>query len=73
MLTIADMRETISKVYSTKTWPYRVSIMPDSQVIAIYYSFLERGKFDAPEKEEFHQITLEEYLEKGAKHGNKIR
>lgn len=64
MLTIADMRETISKVYSTKTWPYRVSLMPDSQVIAIYYSFLERGKLEGMNKktEEFHQITLEEYL-----------
>lgn len=61
-MTIQQMRNKIAKVYSTKTWPYRVSIMPDSQVVAIYHSFLERGKFDTPKEEEFHQITLEEYL-----------
>lgn len=62
-MTINQMRSQISNVYSTKTWPYRVSLMSDSQVIAIYYSFLQRGKFGPPEKEEkFHQITLEEYF-----------
>lgn len=60
-MTIQQMREKISKVYSAKTWPDRVSRMPDHQVVGVYYSFLKRGKFEK-KKEEFHQITLEEYL-----------
>ena len=64
-MTVSQMRNRLGDVYTAKTWQNRVKRMPDNQVIAVYYSFLERGKFDIPKKkkqEEFHQITLEEYL-----------
>lgn len=42
---VDDMRNDISKVYLNTSWKKRVAHMPDKQVMAIYYSFLEKGKF----------------------------
>ncbi len=42
------MRHIISEVYDNPTWKERVRLMADNQVIAVYYSFLEKGKFDKP-------------------------
>lgn len=42
-MSVACMRTSIRKVYDTDTWRYRVDHMKDSQVIAVYYSFLHRG------------------------------
>jgi hypothetical protein len=47
-ITIDDARYIIGNVYDTKTWKQRVRTMPDNQVLAIYYSFLEKGKFNKP-------------------------
>ena len=42
---IETMRSDISKVYLNTSWKKKVARMPDKQVMAIYYSFLETGKF----------------------------
>lgn len=42
------MREKISDLYSGLGWRDKVARMYDDQVIAIYYSCLERGMFDKP-------------------------
>lgn len=45
-MTVAQMREHISKVYDGPGWKERVYYhMPDSQVIAIYNNFLKRDIF----------------------------
>ena len=52
-MTPDEMRVAISKVYAGKKWKYKVDRMPDYQVIAIYFSFLESGKFNKkPAKKE---------------------
>lgn len=66
------MREQITKVYPGDEWARHVQRMPDRQVMAIYYRFLEEtpkvfteGRFayapDKQEKEEYHQMTIFEY------------
>lgn len=47
-MTVARMREAIAAVYPNNTWKRRVDAMPDYQVIAVYYSFEETGRFDKP-------------------------
>lgn len=47
------MREDIAKVYSSISWRDKVKYMRDDQVRAIYYDFLERGKFNQPKPEIF--------------------
>ena len=42
---VEEMRSDISKVYLNSSWKKKVARMPDNQVMAIYYSFLEKGKF----------------------------
>ena len=51
-MTVDDMRAAILRVYPTVKWKQRVSRMYDVQVIAIYYSFCEKGKFDKPVKKQ---------------------
>lgn len=41
-LTIDEMRSYITSKYESNTWRYKVERMPENQVIAVYYSFLER-------------------------------
>ena len=41
----------IAEVYKGGRWLYKVENMHDNQVIAVYYSFLEKGKFDKPKSE----------------------
>ena len=43
-MSVMQMREEIAKVYAGPKWKDRVSHMPDAQVIAVYYSFKQRGK-----------------------------
>lgn len=50
-MTVDRMRTEISKVYSGQ-WINRVNRMSDSQVMAVYYSFLEKGKFDELKRRE---------------------
>ena len=63
-MTVSQMRNKLIDIYSAPKWRDRVDSMPDNQVIAVYYSFLERKKFQPKKKkkEEYHQITLDEYF-----------
>lgn len=65
-MTVNQMREAISKVYSGRKWKARVAHMDDGQVLAIYQDFMRKGKFDIcrnqkppirPKKEKPKQIT----------------
>ncbi|AWN05916.1 hypothetical protein SEA_CRICKO_52 [Streptomyces phage CricKo] len=37
-------REMIKKAYPTKAWAAKVDKMPDSQVVAIFFSLRRKGK-----------------------------
>ena len=50
-MTVTEMRNAISDAYEGKGWKAKVACMHDDQVIAIYYSFLERGEFDKPKNQ----------------------
>lgn len=43
-MTIEQMRAYILKAYEGDKWKHRVSKMADSQIIAVYYSILNRNK-----------------------------
>lgn len=45
-VSVNDMRFIISQVYKGDKWKYKVEHMTDRQVMAIYFSFCERGEFD---------------------------
>lgn len=45
-ISVDDMRPMISKVYPGDAWKQKVRHMSDKQVCAIYFSFLEQGKFE---------------------------
>lgn len=50
-ISVDDMRFLVSQVYRGDKWKYKVKHMTDRQVIALYFSFCEKGKFDKkPEK-----------------------
>lgn len=69
-MTIEQMRNRL--MYNTQysesvSWQDKVKHMSPTQVYAIYISFRKNNKFKAKRKtkpkEEFHQITIYEYLE----------
>lgn len=69
-LSIAYMRDQISKVYDSWRWRDRVAAMGARQVAAIYYSFLEHGKFNKPKKKsepEWVQMTIWDFLKNNDK------
>lgn len=43
-MTIDEMRFIIRQKYNTTTWHTRVDKMPNNQVVAVYYSFLDRER-----------------------------
>lgn len=45
-MSVQQMRAAIYEVYPGRRWKIKVQNMPDDQVIAVYYSFLAKGKFD---------------------------
>lgn len=49
-MTIYQMRAAIASVYSGEKWKQKVRDMPEDQIIAVYYSFLENGRFDSKPK-----------------------
>lgn len=65
-MTVTGMREHISKVYDADKWHRKVLNMPDSQVIAIYHTMVERGqlpikkstKKDIPTCEQLNMFDL---------------
>ena len=56
-MTIDAMRAAISGVYSSPGWQKKTADMPEDRVIAIYYSFLSRGLFDRPKRQELRIPT----------------
>lgn len=60
------VKEYVKTAYGhNENWCKRVDNMPNNQILAIYYSLLNRTKNSSKSKklEENHQITLEEYRE----------
>ena len=49
-ISVDDMRFLVSQVYRGAKWKYKVKHMTDRQVIALYFSFCEKGKFDKKPK-----------------------
>lgn len=43
-MSVEQMREIITKLYSSQTWKNRVDKMADNQVIAIYHSYLAKNR-----------------------------
>ena len=63
---VSYMRQYIKDAYGrSESWCKKVNKMGNNQVIAIYYSLLNRAKKKESPKEEkpepFHQVTLQEY------------
>lgn len=52
-MSVDQMREAILEVYPNSTWRRKVDKMPDEQVIAIYMSFLNNGRFEQLERMRF--------------------
>lgn len=50
-MTVDQMREDICRAYDNDSWRAQVRRMPDRQVKAIYFNWLENGKFDRPRKQ----------------------
>lgn len=51
-LTVEGMRDLIEDVYEGPSWKEKVRRMADRQVMAIYFSFCEKGKFNKKPKEQ---------------------
>ena len=72
---VEDMRAYISDVYKGEGWKRRVARMRDSQVMAIYFSFMDRitkkkRKGEAQQGfargisgEVYEQVSFDDYLE----------
>lgn len=60
-MTVEAMRDKISRVYDGPKWKYKVRNMPRRQVIAIYYSMLEKGTFNKPDVKK--NLTGPEYIQ----------
>ena len=45
-MTVSQMRARITEVYAGKSWKQKVDNMSEGQVIAVYHSFLNSGKFN---------------------------
>lgn len=54
---VNEMRKKVKTVYDNYTWRNKVDAMPDKQVIAIFYSMQEKGRFKKV-KDLPHQIDL---------------
>lgn len=70
-MSVEEMREAIKKVYDGNAWKCRCELMPAYQVIAIYYSFRDKGKFKKKKKvkeETFEQLTIFDILKEENKH-----
>ena len=61
-MTISDMRAQLIQRYSPTIHGQRVDYMPDDQVIAIYYSLIERKdpKIGKPKKPEYEEVRCEQ-------------
>ena len=68
-MTTYEMESYVSQLYPTKEWQSKVRRMPIEQIVAIYYSTIERKRKRAElERQQrindkyYHQMTLEEYF-----------
>lgn len=43
-MTNADMRGWVKSAYPSNTWKKKVDKMSDEQIVAVYYSLVQRGK-----------------------------
>lgn len=61
-MTVNDMRAQLIQRYSQTIHGQRVEFMPDDQVIAIYYSLIERKdpKIGKPKKPEYEEVRCEQ-------------
>ena len=66
---VNEMRRMISKVYDSPKWREKVRCMYDNQVIAIFYAFLERGRFDKKDAK-MKQTYAQNSMEETGKNGN---
>lgn len=57
--TVEDMRDMIAGVYKGPAWKEKVRDMSDRQVMAVYFNFCEKGKFDKPSKKRSEQPKKE--------------
>lgn len=63
-MSVSQMRARLTKCYDNDKWAKKVARMTDRQVIAVYYSFLNRGEFTKQESKPdygYHQMTLSEF------------
>lgn len=71
---VEDMRAYISDVYKGERWKHKVARMPDAQVMAIYFSFMDRirkkkrgeaqpGFALGIPGEVYEQVSFDDYLE----------
>lgn len=61
-MSVEAMRAAIFDVYPGWAWKDRVRNMADNQVIAVYYSFCEKGKFDKKPKKHSEKKDKRELL-----------
>lgn len=71
-MTTREMEAYVAQLYPDEKWQRRVRRMPIEQIVAIYYSSIERerkkrelAKQSRENERYFHQMTLEEYFSKG--------
>lgn len=55
---VRNMREHILKMYPGERWKDKVARMPDSQVMAIYFSMKKKGQQPIKENKREKQLTL---------------
>ena len=52
-------KKMILGVYPGPTWERKVNRMSDNQILAVYYNFLESGKFENPQKQKVYVKELQ--------------
>lgn len=73
-MTVDQMRDAIAEVYGGNKWKKKVSKMDDNQVIAVYYSFLNSGKFDEkPSKKQPKKRNANEVVKENRRKENAYR
>lgn len=55
------MKKVVIDTYDSPSWRFRVSKMKQSQIIAIYFSIINRKNKQKKKDTEYHQVTLFEY------------
>lgn len=55
---IEKMKKELYNVYPNNTWFNKVNSMPDNQVLAIFYKFKEKGKFEKKKEKKTNEEQL---------------